>query len=224
MSAPDVADVIDVAAGAQWHFPIEYKTGYGLHITGIDIDEEALKMNQSLDKMIVRDVCEGGPFGNFCYDIVTCYSGIEHFSDVDKFLENSFASLREGGALIAQFPSSLAPFAILNRALPEGLKTNLLRHLHPSKVGEIGYPAVYHRCKYSAFRQSAEKCGFCVEYYLPSYMSSGYFYPFFPAFLISLMADYFRLIFGSRDMASYNLFVLRRPGPHFPLKWSWHAV
>jgi hypothetical protein len=60
-------------------------------------------------------------------------------------------------------------------------------------------------------------------YYLCSYMSSGYFNWFLPLFLLSQLLDIVRLSFGTKDMASYNLFVLRRPGPHFEIKWSWHA-
>jgi hypothetical protein len=40
---------------------------------------------------------------------------------------------------------------------------------------------------------------------------------------LSRLLDIVRLSFGTKDMASYNLFVLRRPGPHFEIKWSWHA-
>jgi hypothetical protein len=54
-------------------------------------------------------------------------------------------------------------------------------------------------------------------------MSSGYFNWFLPLFLLSQLLDIVRLSFGTKDMASYNLFVLRRPGPHFEIKWSWHA-
>ena len=223
-SGPDVGRVLDVAAGGNWHFPSDYKAAYGLHVTGIDIDEENLKVNRDLDGFVVGDVCGGGPLGQGNYDLLTCYSGIEHFPDVEGFLRSAFASLRNGGALVAQFPSSLAPFAILNRLLPEEVKRYLIRKLSPSKVGEIGYPAVYDRCRYSAFKASAERCGFEVEYYLPTYMSSSYFYPFFPAFIASQALDYLRLIFGTRNMASYNLFVLRRPGEHFQIKWSWHPL
>ena len=224
LSSPDVRNVLDVAAGGHWHFPPHYKTAYGLHVTGIDIDEDNLRANRDIDAFVVGDVCGGGLLGQGGYDLLTCYSGIEHFPDVEGFLGSAFASLRSGGALVAQFPSSLAPFAILNRLLPQKLKRYLIRTLSPSKADEIGYPAAYDRCKYSSFKESAERCGFAVEYYLPTYMSSNYFYPFFPAFIVSQALDYLRLIFGSRNMASYNLFVLRRPGEHFQMKWSWHPV
>jgi 2-polyprenyl-3-methyl-5-hydroxy-6-metoxy-1,4-benzoquinol methylase len=105
---------MDVAAGSHWQFPMAYKGAYGLELSGVDIDADAVNANESLDFRFVDDVC-----GN------TCYSGIEHFPNVQKFLDNAFSSLRPGGALIAHFPSSLAPFAILNRILPQAMKRKL---------------------------------------------------------------------------------------------------
>lgn len=221
-SAPDVKRVMDVAAGANWHFPIAYKEAYGLELSGIDIDAEALNANESLDFRFVDDVCRASKIGSGNYDLFTCYSGVEHFPDVQKFLEAAFASLRPGGAVIAQFPSPLAPFAILNRLLPQNLKKKTLTALFPHSKDEIGYPVAYDRCRYTEFKAAAQQSGFEVEYYLNSYMSSGYFAWLLPLFLLLQMIDLLRLVFGTKNMASYNLFVLRRPGSHFPIKWSWH--
>ena len=222
-ASPDIHRVIDVAAGSNWHFPPAYKKGFNLHLTGIDIDGEALSENINLDYSIAGDVCSGSVFGNGTYDLVTCYSGIEHLPNVDAFLKGCFTSLRPGGAAIMQFPSSLAPFAILNRILSQRIKVALIKTLAPETAAEIGYPAFYNRCRYSEFKQSAENAGFIVEYYLPSFMSSAYFYWLFPAFLISQLVDVVRMLIGNRDTASYNLFVLRKPGEHFEIMWSWHT-
>ena len=223
-SAPDVTRVADIAAGSHWHFPAEYKRAYGLELSGVDIDAAGIDGNAALDFRYVGDVCATPVLGAGGYDLLTCYSGIEHFSDVERFLGHAFASLRPGGAVIAQFPSPLAPFALLNRAIPEGLKRRLLHRLFPAKVREIGYPVHYDKCRYRAFRAAAERQGFKVEYYLPSFMSSDYFKWLFPLFVVSQAVDILRLVFGSRDCASYNLFVLRRPGEYFPIKWSWHRA
>jgi hypothetical protein len=48
-SAPDLSRVIDVAAGSHWQFPISYKGAYGLELTGVDIDEDGINANKSLD-------------------------------------------------------------------------------------------------------------------------------------------------------------------------------
>ncbi|MCI0597919.1 MAG: class I SAM-dependent methyltransferase [Beijerinckiaceae bacterium] len=222
-SAPDVKRVMDVAAGANWQFPIAYKDAYGLELSGMDIDADAVNMNNSLEFRYVADVCRSSKIGIGNYDLLTCYSGIEHFPDVQSFLENAFASLKPGGALIAQFPSPLAPFAILNRVLPQGLKKKLLNRVFPSKADEIGHAVSYNKCRHSEFKAAAERAGFRVEYSLRFYLSSGYFTWLLPLFLLSQLVDIIRLIFGTKDMASYNLFVLRRPGEHFVIKWSWHS-
>ena len=222
-SAPDVKRVMDVAAGAHWQFPISYKAAYGIELSGVDVDADAIKVNDALDLRFVDDVCRSSKIGLGNYDLLTCHSGIEHFPDVQKFLDNACSSLRPGGALIAQFPSPLAPFAIINRILPHGVKKKLLNTLLQSKADELGYPATYDKCRYTAFKAAAERSGFRVEYYLPSFMSSGYFTWLLPLYLLSQLLDVFRLVIGSKDMASYNLFVLRRPGAHFPIKWSWHC-
>lgn len=224
LSAPDVSRVLDIAAGSNWQFPLEYKSAFGLHLTGLDIDSDAVQSNPFLDEALVLDVCrEALPRPDY-FDLILCYSGIEHFSDVRAFLAHGFDGLRPGGAMIAQFPSSLAPFALLNRLLPQGVKRLALGLAFPEKTQEIGYKAYYDKCRYSEFRTAAKQAGFEVEYYLPSFLSSDYFSFFVPLYWLSSCIDFVRLLFGTRDMASYNLFVLRKPGPHHRIKWSWHDI
>ena len=75
--------------------------------------------------------------------------------------------------------------------------------------------------RYSRFKKSAEQAGFIVEYYLPTFMSSDYFSWLFPVFLVSqIVVDVVRMLIGIRDTASYNLFILRKPGEQFKIKWS----
>jgi hypothetical protein len=103
------------------------------------------------------------------------------------------------------------------------MKKKIVNTLFYTKADQLGYSIFYDRCRYTAFRAAAERSGFLVEYYLPSYMSSAYFNWLFPLFLLSQLLDIVRLVLGTKDMASYNLFELRRPGEHFPIKWSWHS-
>ena len=182
-----------------------------------------MNRNDALDFRYEGDVCNKSIIGKDNYDLLTCHSGIEHFQNVQKFLDTAFLSLRPGGALIAQFPSSLAPFAIINKLLPEELKNNLLKGILGSNADEIGYPVYYDKCRYSAFKRAAERSGFQVECYLATFPSSGYFRFLFPLFLLSQVLDIIRLVCGTKDMASYNVFVLRRPGDHFQIKLSWHS-
>jgi hypothetical protein len=143
-SAPD----IDVAGGSHWQFPLVYKDAYGLELSGVDLDADAINRNDALDFRYAGDVCNTSTIGKGNYDLLTCYSGIEHFPNVQKFLDNAFLSLRPGGALIAQFPSPLAPFAILNKLLPQQVKKKVLNTLIGGpNIDDIGYPVYYNNCR-----------------------------------------------------------------------------
>ena len=57
LSAPDIRHVIDVAAGSPWQFPLAYKDAYGLQLSGVDIDADAMNRNDALDFRYEGDVC-----------------------------------------------------------------------------------------------------------------------------------------------------------------------
>jgi hypothetical protein len=133
-----------VAAGSHWQFPLAYKDAYGLQLSGVDIHADAMNRNDALDFRYEADVCNISIIGKGNYDLLTCHSGIEYFQNVKKFLDTAFLSLRPGGAAVAQFPWPLAPFAIINKLLPQELKKKLLNSIYGSDADEkIGYPAYY---------------------------------------------------------------------------------
>ena len=209
---PSTKRVIDAGAGAAWCFPIEYKAYFGLTLIGVDIDPDEMARNPALDQRVVGDVCASLNVENGAVDLITSYSGVEHFPDNAAFLRNCHKALRPGGRWIGQFPSRYASFAILNRLIPEGLKQRLLKSLRPDAADHLGFKAHYDRTHYSAFRKMAEEAGFLVEYWHPGYFHF-YFAFFTPLYLLSLFSGLLRMAFGTRDFATYNLFILRKLGP-----------
>ena len=214
MSYPDVKTVVDVGAGKSWHFPDWMKEAYGLHLIGLDIDGDEMVPNCVLDERIACDVTRSIPVPPGSVDLVTAYSGVEHFSDNQAFLRNAFIALRPGGALIAQFPNSLAPFALLNRIMPEKLKGRLLQAAMPGSTGVLGFKVYYDKVRPSQFKRIAKLEGFVIEQYYPGYYSSGYFAAFTPVYIVSYIYDMIRYGLGISEISSYSLFVLRKPGPH----------
>lgn len=211
LSHPDVRRVVDVGAGKKWHFPAHYKAWYGIELIGVDIDEDEMLPNQLVDTKIVCDAVEHIPLPPNSIDLVTVNSGVEHFSDNEKFLQNAYDILRPGGFLLAQFPGRFSPFAILNRVLPQTMSRKLLDKFTDSP-SELGFKAVYDRTNYSAFRKLVSKTGFKEVYYVPGFYSSYYFEFFIPLYLLSYLYDSARFSLGARDLASYNLWVLQKPG------------
>jgi SAM-dependent methyltransferase len=212
MSHPQVRRVADAGAGGQWQFPAHYKDWYGLELIGLDIDGAAMDGNTALDRRIVCDAAGEVPLDDGSVDLVMASSGVEHFPDNRRFLQNVFRILRPGGFLLAQFPSRYAPFALANRLLPPAQAKRLLR-LSMGETDLLGFKAYYDRTNYSAFRALSERVGFREIYHQPGYFSSCYFEFFSPLFAVSYVFDMVRYALGIRDLASYNLFLLEKPSP-----------
>jgi SAM-dependent methyltransferase len=151
-------------------------------------------------------------------------SGIEHFSNNQRFLENAFEVLRPGGYLLAQFPGRYAPFAVANRLMPKSASKRLLSASMGETAEHLGFTAHYDRTNYSAFRKMVQASGFDVIYHLPGYNSSSYLEFFVPFYLVSYCYDSVMHAVGLRNLAAYNLWVLRKPGetdlPEFKL-YAW---
>ncbi len=224
LSHPRVSKVVDVGAGKAWQFPIYYKDWYGLSLIGVDIDGAEMSDNAALDLRIVCDAVESIPVRNEFIDIVMVHSGIEHFNNNERFLQNAHRILRPNGFLLAQFPGRYAPFAIANRLLPERLGKKVLRTSMGS-TDALGFKAYYDRTNYKSFSKLCANTGFKELYYVPGYYSSSYFEFFSPLWILSYTSDILRYGLGFKEMASYNLFLLQKcsaePDPE-PLRlYAW---
>jgi SAM-dependent methyltransferase len=211
LSHPEITRVLDCGAGKAWHFPEHYKRWYGIELIGVDIDADEMAHNAALDEKIACDVTESIPIASDSIDLVMVSSGIEHFRNNERFLTNVYALLRPGGYLLAQFPGRYAPFAIANRIFPSWLTEQLLKY-GMQDAGELGFTAYYDRTHYTAFATMAKEAGFIISYHVPGYYSSSYAECFFPLWLCSYIYDIMRFGCGVRNLASYNLFVLQKPG------------
>ncbi|HVF15874.1 MAG TPA: methyltransferase domain-containing protein, partial [Steroidobacteraceae bacterium] len=165
-----------------------------------------------LDEKIECDVVEGIALPNDSVDLITVSSGIEHFSNNENFLRNAFSVLRSGGYFIAQFPSRYAPFALANRLLPAKASRRVLDSAMGSTAKELGFRAYYDRTNYHSFKGLTRQAGFNEIYHLPGYYSSSYFEFFVPFYLMSYVFDAVRFGMGIKELASYNLWVLQKPG------------
>ena len=225
LSHPDTKVVLDVGAGKRWHFPEHYKEWYSIKLVGLDIDGVEMKDNNLLDEKIECDAVEHIPVPPGTVDLVMVSSGIEHFSNNQSFLKNAFEVLRPGGYLIAQFPGRYAPFAVANRLLPRSVSKKVLAASMGETAEHLGFVTHYDRTNYSAFRKMVQASGFKVIYQLPGYNSSSYFEFFVPFYLLSYLYDTTMNAVGLRDLAAYNLWVLRKPGEADCLEfklYAWH--
>lgn len=214
MSHPDVRTVVDVGAGKKWHFPQHYKEWFGLHLIGLDISAAEMAPNTALDEKIECDVVEDIPLSDGSVDLFTVSSGVEHFSNNERFLQHAYQKLRPGGFFIAQFPSRYAAFAIANRLLPHRFTRRLLDGAMLDDEHDLGFRAYYDRTHYSAFKRMANGVGFRELYHLPGYYSSAYFEFFVPLYLVSYAIDAMAFGLGVKHLAAYNLWILVKPDPN----------
>jgi SAM-dependent methyltransferase len=169
--------------------------------------------NASLDEAIVSDTCVNLGVLENAIDIISVRAAFEHFSDNASFLKNCALALREDGIVILTFPGRYAPFAIINRVLPGGFSSWLLRNLIPDGKEELGFQAYYTLCYDSATRRAAGDAELTVETAFYDFYSRDYFAFFTPLYVLSLLYDHLRHLLGIRDSASYYTFVLRKGAP-----------
>ncbi len=201
--------VVDVGGGKSLRYAGLLRPGEA-HVVAVDISAEELAGNTEVAETRVADVTERLPFEDAEVDVLTSSSVLEHLPDVEAFLDEAARVLKPGGVMVHIFPGRYAAFAVLNRALPEGLKRWLLYRLYPQTVGVCGFPAFYDHCTPSAMEKACRERGFEVKTTVRYYGSADYFTVFFPLFLLFLTWEIAAWAVGARDLAAQVLLEARR--------------
>ena len=201
--------VLDVGAGKQWHFTPSLK-GQNMNLIGFDIDSAEMAGNSLLDQKVCGDACLSLGVPDQSVDLIMGRAVIEHLHDTASFLQSANRALRNDGRLIVTFANRYAPFAILNRILPQRVSHWLLGHLVPNSSGVLGFTAFYDRASFREFKQSLADAGFDVEEEYASYFSTSYYGFFFPLFVVGLGLDYLRHVLANPRLASYFMFIARK--------------
>src|SRR5690242_12516775 len=98
--------VLDLGCGEG--YGVDYLSKYAKTITGVDYDAESMKAAKKkykakniefITKDIIHDQLPGG------YDTVVSYQTIEHFEDVDAYLDQVDSSLKKGGVFLVSTPN-----------------------------------------------------------------------------------------------------------------------
>jgi SAM-dependent methyltransferase len=139
--------VLEAGCGQRW--PLDMPE-LQLHITGIDLDVEALRIRQEqqgdLDEVIVGDLLDVSLSAN-AFDVAYCAFVLEHVAGAETVLNALVAAVRPGGRVVVLVPngksvygfaSKHAPFraAVLYKKYVEGFKD-------AGKPGHAPYPTVY---------------------------------------------------------------------------------
>jgi SAM-dependent methyltransferase len=207
--------VLDVGAGKDCPFlPYVDEPGIQL-IIGLDYSEDQLCRNRDLNhKIVANAAARGFPLRDSSADLVVSRSVVEHILDNKAFFENCARVLRPGGTMIHVFPGRFAPFALLNRLLPNRLARRVSGYLlSPEWVeeGNYGFPVFYDRCYFSAVQDLLDRNGFKNVKYNFSFYQSIYFEFFLPLFCVVLSYDLIAWRLGIRNLASTIMVTAERP-------------
>jgi 2-polyprenyl-6-hydroxyphenyl methylase/3-demethylubiquinone-9 3-methyltransferase len=205
-AAANFGIVLDVGAGAMSPFARAPRRAF---VMGIDISAQQIARNRDIDAGIVANALQL-PIRDSVADVVVTRTLIEHLSDTKAFMYEVARVLKLGGVAIHVFPGRCAPFAVLNRILPERAKRHLLLGVIPESRGLQGFPAFYDRCTEPNMRRLLRDLGFVFIDSRCYYYQSLYYKKFCPLYLLSLVYDLIVWRLDIRILASQILIVAKR--------------
>jgi ubiquinone/menaquinone biosynthesis C-methylase UbiE len=213
MNAKTDQIIVDLGGGKGCSFAKYKEASVRARIIAVDICESELKQNSEVDETRVADVVGCLPFEDEEADIVASRWVLEHVSDLDSFVVESKRILKKGGYSIHLGASKFAPFAVINRILPNELSKKILYFLGNrgfSHFNNSGFETFYDKCYYSGVKSVFEKNGFEIVDIQVSYYQSGYFSFFLPLFLVSALYEMLLKATKAHDLGAYILVVARK--------------
>jgi SAM-dependent methyltransferase len=206
--------VLDAGGGKECPF-LPYVDSPSAHlIIALDISEEELRRNRRLKCKVVADATgDGLPFRDGSADLIVSRSTVEHLRDNTAFFANCTRVLRPGGVMVHAFPGRFAPFALVNRVLPNRLTRRLIRFLHPEwrEEDNYGFLAFYDLCYFSGVRDLLDRNGFRNTHFYFLFYQSLYFNFCFPLFALILLYDLIAWAVRIRNLASGIVVTAQRP-------------
>ena len=158
-------DVLEAGCGSASYLVFGPKA----RIVGIDISQQQLDRNASLDEMILGDIQEH-EFAPSSFDVIVCWDVLEHLAEPKAALVRFAAALRDDGIVILKLPNVLSFKGLLTKYLPYSAHVFLYRYVsgNPNAgSGDVGPFATPMRFSISAdgIRKFAAENGLSEVYF-----------------------------------------------------------
>lgn len=213
--------IIEIGAGANPFFTIEFVRQHGLDYTLLDISQRELDKAPEGFHKVCADVCADRlPDECSGYDFAFSRMLAEHVPDGRRFHGNVYAMLGPGGRAFHFFPTLFAPPFVVNWILPESVSSALLQLLQPGRDpdGNLGkFPARYHWCRGPLASQvkKFESLGFDVIEYAGYYGHDAYYQKVPPMLAVHRAISRMLKAHPVAALTSFAHVVLeKRPRPH----------
>jgi ubiquinone/menaquinone biosynthesis C-methylase UbiE len=209
-SLPRGAAIVDLGGGRHCPFASEIDRGDGTRIIAVDISEEELRANRSVDEVRVAAGGGGLAFGGGEVPLVTSRTLLEHVRGVPSAVENIGRVTAPGGRSIHLVPCRNSLFALAARVVPWRVAKRVLDRLVPSAKGVVEFEPFYDHCEPRTLRRLFEDAGFDEVRVTVCWSQADYFQSLFPVFLAAWGYQALLRRFGVERLAAYAIVDARR--------------
>jgi SAM-dependent methyltransferase len=132
--------ILEAGCGQKWDLNL---AGTQYVLTGVDLDEVALKMRMNvakdLDEIIVGDL-RNVQLTDSTYDVIYCSYVLEHVKGAEGVLRNFLRWLKPSGLILIQIPDPYSVKGFVTRVTPHWFHVFFYRHVMGVKnAGQPGY-------------------------------------------------------------------------------------
>jgi ubiquinone/menaquinone biosynthesis C-methylase UbiE len=207
---PEGSVVADLGGGRHCLYVDRLPADHPLHLVAVDISADQLAANTDVAECRVANVAEELPFADGEVSLVLSRYLLEHVDGVPAAATHMGRVLAPGGVALHFVPCRFSTFAVAARLLPFGLLLGLLHRVSPETRGEVEFEVFYDHCYPSALERAFYDAGFRRVEVRVEYVSTSYYWPFLPLFL--LVAAYERLVrkADARSLAAYVMVYAER--------------
>jgi SAM-dependent methyltransferase len=128
--------ILDAGCGRGFN-PVEI--GEDTYIVGIDVSEDALAANTSVDERLIGDL-QTYPLPVESFDMAVCWEVLEHLPRPVDALDNLVGAIKPGGRLVVGVPNVFSPKALVAKFTPHSFHIWVYKHVFKfSFAGKPGY-------------------------------------------------------------------------------------
>ncbi|MBW4550839.1 MAG: class I SAM-dependent methyltransferase [Aphanocapsa sp. GSE-SYN-MK-11-07L] len=133
-------NILEAGCGQRWWFNLK---DIPYHITGLDIDRDALEMRKNiqhdLDEIVEGDL-RHVELPKEKYDVIYCAYVLEHIKESDAVLKNFYTWLKQGGLLVLRVPDPRSVRGFITNFTPHWFHVWAFKYIFGnSSAGKPGF-------------------------------------------------------------------------------------
>jgi ubiquinone/menaquinone biosynthesis C-methylase UbiE len=207
---PPGSAIVDLGGGRYCPFAAEVDRSRGTRVIAVDISQDELDANDTVDETRLADVAAGLPFADGEVSLLVSRTLLEHVKGVPAAIQNIGRVTAAGGRTIHLVPCRNSVFAIAARLVPWRVAKPILDRLVPSAEGVVEFEPFYDHCEPETLRRLFVEAGFEEVRIRACWSQADYFQSLFPVFLLVWAYQALLRRFRVERFAAYAIVDARR--------------